>query len=82
MPPETFAIVNSSHTFLPPMVSQKDFTLVLDLDETLVHYDDQTNLVNIRPGAEKFLDQMAKYYEIVIFTAGTQDYAEWALTHL
>ena len=25
---------------------------------------------------------MARYYEIVIFTAGTKDYADWALEHL
>ena len=25
---------------------------------------------------------MAEYYEVVIFTAGTKDYADWALAHL
>ena len=25
---------------------------------------------------------MAKHYELVIFTAGMQDYADWALSHL
>ena len=25
---------------------------------------------------------MAQFYEVVIFTAGTKDYADWALSHL
>jgi len=57
-------------------------TLVLDLDETLIHYDDQTEQVNIRPNAVLFLQTMAKHYELVIFTAGMQDYADWALSQL
>ena len=62
-------------------------TLVLDLDETLVHSQfnqvrnpDYTIPVDIegrtsniyvmkRPGAEYFLEQMAKYFEVVIYTA-------------
>lgn len=60
-------------------------TLVLDLDETLVHYierpgDSGTFLV--RPGAKEFLKKMNKYYEVVIFTAAMQDYADWVLDDL
>ena len=61
------------------------YTLVLDLDETLIHYSDQNDRVGelrIRPGAEDFLRVLSLYYEIVIFTAGTQEYADWALSHL
>jgi TFIIF-interacting CTD phosphatase-like protein len=64
--------------FLPPKADQaRMYTLVLDLDETLVHYatDEHAGDVHsgkflIRPGAVEFLTEMAKYYEIVIFTAG------------
>jgi len=35
-----------------------------------------------RPGAREFLDEMAKYYEIVIFTTALQDYADWVLGQL
>lgn len=33
----------------------------------------------IRPGAEKFLKEMTTLYEVVIFTAAMQDYADWVL---
>ncbi len=68
--------------FLPKISSQRSFTLVLDLDETLVHYDEKSEELNIRPHAETFLTTLEKYYEIVIFTAGLQDYADWALSQL
>ena len=35
--------------------------------------------MSIRPGADSFLSLMAKHFEVVIFTAGTEDYADWAL---
>ena len=36
----------------------------------------------IRPGTEKFLEEMSKYYEIVIFTASVKDYADTILNQL
>ena len=35
-----------------------------------------------RPGAHMFLTEMRKSYEIVIFTAAMQDYADWVLDQL
>ena len=56
---------------------EKNYTLVLDLDETLVH-----NLILnfgtyflVRPGVFKFLRNIHEYYEIIIFTAGNRTYA-------
>ena len=60
--------------YLPALTPEKQakmYTLVLDLDETLVHYEecnDQGKFL-IRPYAYEFLEEMAKYYEVVIFTA-------------
>ncbi len=56
----------------------KDYTLVLDLDETLIHFkidesDDNKGLLRLRPGIYDFLDSVSQYYELVIFTAATQD---------
>ena len=71
--------------FLPekPM-DEKEYTLVLDLDETLIHFVDEPNNNHFltRPGAVEFLEEMNKYYEIVIFTAGMKDYADWVLDQL
>ena len=36
--------------------------------------------MGIRPAAESFLRLMEKFYEIVIFTAATEDYTEWAFS--
>ncbi|CAD8132360.1 unnamed protein product [Paramecium pentaurelia] len=66
---------------IPYLSKTNKYTLVIDLDETLVHYqellDDGQFLV--RPYAQQFLKDMSKYYEIVIFTAAQQDYADFIL---
>lgn len=68
--------------FLP--APSKKFTLVMDLDETLVHYEDNGVMGQfyLRPYAQEFIDEMAKYYEVVIFTAALQDYADWIIDRL
>jgi CTD small phosphatase-like protein 2 len=57
------------------------YCLVLDLDETLVHYLEVggEGTFFVRPGCDKFLTEMAELYEVVIFTAAMQDYANWVL---
>lgn len=56
----------------------KKYCLVLDLDETLIHYkvdpsnsDDGDML--IRPYMFEFLNGLEKYYELILFTAGTEE---------
>lgn len=70
--------LNSDPPYLPSksiMRNPRAYTLVLDLDETLVHFVEENDsaFIQIRPGAETFLEEMSMYYEIVIFTAAMQD---------
>lgn len=76
------------------------YTLVLDLDETLIHFvssddaedeeldkqlgndegeDEEENdfFYMVRPYCNKFLSELSQHFEIVIFTAAMQDYADW-----
>ena len=57
---------------------KREYCLVLDLDETLVHYfeDENEAYVKVRMGAENFIRQLSKYCEIAIFTASTKYYAD------
>ena len=58
---------------------KREYCLVLDLDETLVHYIEEENgendYVKVRLGAENFVNILSEFCEIVIFTASTQYYA-------
>lgn len=70
---------------LPPSSNPEVYTLVLDLDETLVHYFEHDGMGNydIRPGMHEFLERMNQLgYELVIFTAATQDYADWVIDQI
>ncbi|OMJ71278.1 hypothetical protein SteCoe_30556 [Stentor coeruleus] len=64
---------NACSPFLPEY-DRKQYTLVLDLDETLVHTKE--NKLLIRPGACEFIEQMSLHYELVLFTASTPVYAD------
>ena len=59
----------------------KKYSLVLDLDETLIHFkpnpnNESSGKIMIRPFLYDFLKNVKKYYELIIFTAATQDYAD------
>ena len=61
-------------------VNHKPYSLVLDLDETLVHFkvnpdNESEGVLKVRPGVMEFLEEVDKYYELIIFTCATQDYA-------
>mmetsp|Transcript_23245 Transcript_23245/g.22821 ORF Transcript_23245/g.22821 Transcript_23245/m.22821 type:complete len:128 (-) Transcript_23245:262-645(-) len=73
----------NSRPVLPNEVSRgHEYTLVLDLDETLVHFDPKIRTYKPRPGVLSFLCEMSKYFELVVFTAGLKEYADWILDHL
>ena len=58
----------------------KKFTLVLDLDETLISLriepEQNKGLLRLRPGLLEFLSSVKIFYELIIFTSSTQEYAD------
>ena len=75
---------NKFRTLPAPYVrtkNNKEFSLVLDLDETLIYFKTKNNgeergILRVRPGINEFLDEVGKYYELIIFTTATQEYAD------
>ncbi|CAD8209857.1 unnamed protein product [Paramecium pentaurelia] len=84
---------------LQKMKNQK--TLVLDLDETLMHCNEQQQMkydfkipiqmpngqvheagISVRPFAQQFLQECSKHFEIIIFTASHQLYADQIIDKL
>ena len=73
----------NSHVPVPYLknIPNKKYTLVLDLDETLIHFkgnpnDDSSGTLQFRPFLSEFLSNISNFYELVVFTAATQDYAD------
>ena len=63
---------------------KKEYTLVLDLDETMISFQftnqkQGIGKMHLRPGLEHFLEVIKNYYEIIVFTSGTRDYANMVL---
>ena len=62
----------------------KKYTLVLDLDETMISFqfiypERGIGKMHLRPGLENFLEIIKEYYEIIVFTSGTREYADMIL---
>ena len=66
--------------------SIKKYSLILDLDETLIYLDKVRNgnngTLKIRPGTFLFLEKIQKYYEIIIFSEAEQNYVDLILNSL
>ena len=61
--------------------NNKKYTLVLDLDETLINVEIQDiennkYLLHLRPGLFSFLSAIKPYYELGTFTSASKQYAE------
>eukprot|EP01023_Acetabularia_acetabulum_P000687 TRINITY_DN1027_c1_g1_i1.p1 TRINITY_DN1027_c1_g1~~TRINITY_DN1027_c1_g1_i1.p1 ORF type:complete len:348 (-),score=42.53 TRINITY_DN1027_c1_g1_i1:525-1568(-) len=88
---------NGRQYALPPKRGTKKKTLVLDLDETLVHasmdpleyynftvdinLNDENRVVYVRsrPFLKQFLEAVSKHFEVVVFTASMEAYADKVL---
>lgn len=62
---------------LPPKTCARKFTLMIDLDETLIHYDKEKKLFFVRPYTRHFLRVLSVHFELVLFTAAMKDYTDY-----
>ena len=73
---------NSIFSSLPPPYlkakNRKKYTLVLDLDDTLVNFKvkkGREGYVRLRPFLFGFLEEVSQFYELILFTSATEAYA-------
>jgi len=80
---------NGGFYYLPPMKKYYKYTLVLDLDETLIYLmpnniylteegkiGETRHSLIFRPGLIEFLKKMKNIYELIIFSFGTLEYVD------
>ena len=79
---------NSIIYYLPKIKNCYKYSLVLDLDETLIYFQQNYifNNVNnfnsiksrliLRPGLNEFLHIIKQFYELILFSSGTCDYVD------
>ena len=66
----------------PPYIlspREKPYTLVLGLNEILANFQQinyNQGVLKLRPYLIEFLENISRYYELILFTSGTQYYAE------
>ena len=82
--PQLINSINNISPFLPPIDSKYKYTLVLDMDETLIHFffTHINGMFFVRPFCFDFLNELNDLYEIITFTAGTKEYADMILNQL
>ena len=79
-------ILNNSNInkIIPPYISypnKKEFSLVISLDETLIHFKsgsikNNKGVIQLRPGINEFFEAIKPYYEIIIFSNGNKKYTD------
>ena len=79
------SILNTETPYLPPLdYGNYKYSLVVDLDETLIYSFilNGENTYLIRPYCFDFLNEISTFFEIVVFTAGTKEYADKILNQI
>ena len=67
---------------LPPIKNNYNYTLILNLDETLIYFNKRFpsqlggNKLILRPNIKEFLHEMKNLFELIIFSDTSQDYIE------
>ena len=61
--------------YLPIKSNDKKYTLVIELDHTLIFYDKETKILKYRPYLDLMLTKIFPYFEIVAFSKADQKYA-------
>lgn len=81
-PKSSSQLMQSPFIRVPPR--NRKFTLVLDLDETLIHFKNIPGKAKflIRPHCYKFLRNLHSHFELIIFTAAQQQYADWIINKI
>ncbi|EGR33782.1 NLI interacting factor-like phosphatase family protein, putative [Ichthyophthirius multifiliis] len=98
---EEIVQINQNKLCIYEIKKNRQKTLVFDLDETLIHCNENVQIpsdvvlpikfptgeiieagINIRPYCYECLQELSKYYEIVVFTASHSCYANVVLDYL
>jgi hypothetical protein len=72
----------SKSNILPEIKDNYKYSLILDLDETLIYLQNKdslktdTNSIILRPNLHEFLHEMKSIYELIIFSENSQEYVE------
>ena len=59
--------------------NKKKYSLILDLDETLIHFkvnhsENEEGVLKLRPGVFTFLEKVGEFYEIILFSEASEEY--------
>ena len=82
-------IIIGNNNIIPYIKTKKikKYSLVLDLEETLLHFKEENKnnkewYVDIRPGTLKFLDDISEYYELIVFNEGEKKFTDFLIDSL